>query len=145
MKKDQTPWSDEEKALVKRMSSEGYSSGDIVKSLRGRSRSAVIGIISRSGYERPGAPAHKNKPLARVGPRRVITKPAVSVRATPPVSVPLPKVPELPPECEPVPLEALTRTSCRFPVTSVLPYKFCGAHADGTYCAYHARVAVRAA
>ncbi len=53
----QNRWTEAEEAIVRRMHAEGYSATEISKTLKGRSRNAVIGLIHRKGMRSSGAQA----------------------------------------------------------------------------------------
>ena len=53
-------------------------------------------------------------------------------------TAPVPQIaPVIPPPPSGIPLEALTKTTCRWPLLDRAPQLFCGAHADGRYCKHH--------
>lgn len=59
------PWAEEELQLVAACWARGESASDIASRLRGRTRSAVIGIVNRNHYKR-GDSVAKSAPIHRV-------------------------------------------------------------------------------
>lgn len=71
----QTRWSDGELDVIRRMWAEGHSGAHIANTLGeagfNRSRSAVLGIVHRSGFKRDRVPVPEPKPVAPVAERKV--------------------------------------------------------------------------
>ncbi|WP_287994214.1 GcrA family cell cycle regulator [Acidiphilium sp.] len=145
--KKTVPWTAAEKDIVKQGWANGLSFSRIAARLKGRSRSAVCGLVQREGWNalRPSTPQRatevkisKRPPPAReTGPRRVLRSPdrQVAVAALkPPAAAP----PAPPPEALNLRLEDLGPGQCRYPVAGERPpYLFCGAPAQGSWCAHH--------
>jgi hypothetical protein len=55
-------WSPEQVRLVRDMWADGETSSDIAQHLRGKSRSAVIGIINRAGFKRRAGVPNRTQP-----------------------------------------------------------------------------------
>lgn len=57
-------WTPEQVRLVRDMWAEGETASDIAMRLRGKTRSAVIGIIQRSGFKRRAGVVKRTQPRA---------------------------------------------------------------------------------
>ena len=57
-------WTPEQVRLVRDLWADGETSGDIASQLRGKSRSAVIGIINRAGFKRRAGVPKRTQPRA---------------------------------------------------------------------------------
>jgi hypothetical protein len=101
----------------------------------GLTRNTVIGIAYRHGergQRRTKAQANnERRARERIAERR-------EKRPEPPKPVRQPKAVIKPVKPGGIPLEALTLTSCRWPITDNVPHRFCGCKAtDGPYCPDH--------
>lgn len=150
-------WTDERAALAKKLwTVDGYSASQIAKALGGGiSRNGVIGKLSRMGLVGGGAGARK--PASDLGVKRVAAAPTprrtyapriaaalkIASRGTVfeeaeacPARVVIPFRNELPGSAT---VLTIGRNQCRWPIGDPQDdgFTFCGAHADGTYCAEH--------
>ena len=100
----------------------------------GVTRNTVIGIAYRHGdpsrRRTKGQANTERRTRERIVERR-------EKRTQPPKPVRRPKAVISPVVPGGIPLEALTPTSCRWPITDTLPHRFCGCAAAGRYCAEH--------
>lgn len=145
-------WTQTEDDTLKALWVKGHSSYQISEELDRRSRAAVIGRAHRLGL-----PYHDDGPKNQAGKekRRDKQRQEFSVRSirrsgggtcskqSLPKSPRKMPVPEMAPNSQPVSIGQLDRGMCKWPVTAAAPHKFCGAPADGSYCAFHAKQAVR--
>ena len=145
-------WTQTEDETLTSLWVKGLSSSQISDELGRRSRSAVIGRAHRIGL-----PTHDDAPQFQSGKakRRDKQRQEFSVRTirrsaggtcskqSLPKSPRKMPAPILAPDSHPVAIEQLDRGMCKWPVTAAAPHKFCGAPADGSYCAFHADRAVR--
>ena len=134
-------WPPEQLDALRALWASGKSASVCAEQLGGRTRNAVIGMVHRLGLPkrqtrvggRVYGPAKPPKPKA--------PRPALPARIAPPVVVyaPLPRSAawEPLPGGEPVGLMGLVLNICKWPVTEDKPFRFCGAHTDGIYCAHH--------
>lgn len=134
-------WTDAKIATIKRMWAEGYSSGYIGNQV-GKSRNAVIGKLGRMGLV--GDPeANRKRALVReqAGRKRRMARQRTAAPISPPVVQKPPRVTPAP--ANGIPIEALTNTTCRWPVHDQLPGRYCGAHSHtGRYCPEHEALSV---
>jgi GcrA cell cycle regulator len=134
-------WTDTKIDTITRMWAEGYASSIIGQTV-GKSRNAVIGKLGRMGLM--GDPK-RNRARATARMQANKRRKEARVRGTVPVTAPAPVKPlrATPAPIEGILLEALTRTTCRWPVTEAAPHKFCGQHSEtGRYCPHHEHRAV---
>lgn len=145
-------WTQTEDETLTTLWVKGHSSRDISSELQGRSPHAVIGRAHRIGL-----PTHEDAPQFQAGKakRRDKQRKEFSVRsirrsaAGTSKKQSLPKKPRkadppaLAPNSQPVGIADLNRGMCRWPVTDGEPWKYCGAPADGSYCAFHKSLSVR--
>jgi GcrA cell cycle regulator len=130
-----TPWTTDDIATLRALRAVGLS-GSAIAERMGRTRSAVIGKMSRLGIPVPATriqlPRKPREPKMQLpqfiktifGPR-------------------LPPVPPQPLPPNPVTLFELEAGMCRYPVNDVGPFLFCGAPQikDCSYCGEHKRLA----
>lgn len=147
-----TAWTETEDNTLKALWVKGHSSYQISEELARRSRAAVIGRAHRLGL-----PYHDDGPKNQAGKekRRDKQRQEFSVRSIrrsaggTSKKQSLPKKPRkadppaLAPNSQPVGIADLNRGMCKWPVTDGEPWKYCGAPADGSYCAFHKSLSVR--
>ena len=136
-------WTDERIEVLKSMSAQGLSAGQIAEKLGGVSRNAVIGKLhrlQRGERSRPSRPARPHKALARVPApvrpaesREEVFRPMVA----PPTPPPMDREPG-----DPVGVSflALQEHMCRWPIgdPSSTSFGFCGDRiGHGSYCERH--------
>lgn len=132
-------WTDAKIDTITRMWAEGYSSGYIGTQV-GKTRNAVIGKLGRMGLI--GDPV-KNRQRAQDRDKAVRKRQEARARTAVPVlkapkPAPRTAIETPPPPPEGIPLEALTKHTCRWPLLDGVPQLFCGHHAeDGRYCPAH--------
>jgi hypothetical protein len=132
-------WTDQKIELTRQMWGEGYSTSQIASHV-GKSRNAVIGKIHRMGLQKmtrtEAIAANSHRERARAARERVRT--AAKDRPKPPPAV-KPALSKAVKPAKPggIPLEALTGTTCRWPITDNTPHMFCGRKAEGRYCVEH--------
>ncbi len=134
-------WTDAKIDTAARMWAEGYTSGCIGQAV-GKTRNAVIGKLGRMGLI--GLPA-ENRKRAVDRAQAIRQRRECRQRAAAPVAPPKAKKPPVakPAPPEGIPIEALTNTTCRWPVHDELPPRYCGQHSHtGRYCPEHERRAV---
>lgn len=160
-------WSDADKQLVADKLMEGLTASQIAAFLPGRTRNAVIGMVSRDkmlkaiGFTRKSGQNHgcgkyqqrgekpKRRNLPRAASARIRNLGVV-------FKLPEPKVPVIPvapirpgqPQIAGQPLSMLAPRRCRFAVNEAArhePHLFCGLPADGMYCEHHRRLAYQPA
>ena len=125
-------WTDSNLRLAAQMWADGYT-GAVIGEHIGKTRNAVIGKLHREGKI---GEAKAN--IARAVERDKATRKRREVRArvrAPVVSKPLPKA--KPEPVDGIPITALTKTTCRWPLLDNPPQLYCGRHADGQYCQHH--------
>ena len=138
-------WSAESVAAIRTLANEGHTGREI--GLRfGVSRNTIIGVCYRNAISLGGTGTITQKRVLNanvptLAQKRKEARQRRAVRLKAPELFALPAAPVAPPEG--VLLTDLARNQCRWPVTTALPHKFCGAHADGTYCAHHRSRACR--
>lgn len=146
-------WSDDRVDTLKRLWPDGQSASEIAKHLGGVSRNAVIGKVRRLGLSARGRPSAPGAPRPPKPPKPH----AVSQRRKPPAgaggfnyrtsSTPKPPVFVVPETAADGALTTLQLVTgrCRFPVGSAsgADQLFCGAAAEGRYCAHHRTVVYR--
>lgn len=137
-------WNSQNEALAARMWQDGYSYSDIARRV-GKSRNAIIGKLHRMGLnhanreessrraqERERARAARERVRGAAKPESAPRPPRTSARA---------KAAIQPAKPGGIPLEALTDTTCRWPITEVTPHRFCGCEAvNGPYCEAHTKL-----
>jgi hypothetical protein len=117
-----TRWSAESVSIIKTLAGEGYTAADIAPKF-GVSRNAIIGVCFRNKVKLPG--------LTRV--RWQQRRKEARQRQTAPLAVIA-----APPPAEGILVHELTNHTCRWPVHTALPGRYCGAHTDaGSYCEHH--------
>jgi hypothetical protein len=131
-------WSADSIDYIRTLANSGQSGREIAARF-GVTRNTIIGICHRNaialgGRRHSGSRSEKAQANA-VSPGLVLKRKEARQRTTAPVKrIDPPK----PPPVEGILFDALSRTSCRWPVTDALPHKFCGAHAEGgRYCPHH--------
>ena len=135
----QSRWSAESVSIIKTMAGEGRSGKEIAHQF-GVSRSAILGLCFRNAISLGGAGTRRQKYVANsnlptLAQKRKEARQRRAVRLKAPEAFALPAAPVAPPEG--ILLTDLARNMCRWPVTTALPHRFCGAHANGTYCEHH--------
>jgi hypothetical protein len=120
-------WTPDAIDYVRALAKEGKSGTQIASAL-GRTRCSVLGACFRNGIKISRGRVYRGSPT------RPKPEPAPYVLA-------LPAAPVAPPDG--ILLTDLARNQCRWPVTTALPHRFCGAHANGTYCEHHRSRAYR--
>lgn len=135
-------WNDADDADLRRMwDVEGLSSGDIGY-VMGRSRNSIIGRVRRLGLQMRDntktAPRIKPRKNYSQRPRRAVVLKLLPEALPGDLRPLLGSAWEALPDVAPVALVDLESSMCRWPIGEAKPYLFCGAHADGSYCAYHA-------
>lgn len=135
-------WDDDEIRVLKRSWIDGFSASDIAMTLNsGKSRNAVLGKAHRliaAGELPRRAPPKPARPAKAKGPAaRKRAGATVALVRTPRPIPPAPSMTHL------ICTEALTATTCRWPIGDPkLPgFGFCGAEAGETYCPYHRALA----
>ena len=155
-------WNDENVELLKTYWKEGLSASQIADKLgKDFTKNAVIGKVHRLKIQTEGnrtpRPRAAAKPRAASRgvsrPRRIAARNTARsmdhVFASRLHHDPIPEIPFLLPDTDKyghsVALMALDGKSCKWPVGDPLSndFRFCGAHADGTYCEHHQMVAYR--
>lgn len=133
-------WTDAKIDTITRMWAEGYSSGYISKQV-GKTRCAVIGKLGRMGLVGDRA---KNLQRAQLRDKASRKRQEARTRTARTIKPPQPQktVASLPEAFEQlwdgIPLEALTKHTCRWPLLDRTPQLFCGGHTDdGRYCQHH--------
>lgn len=142
----QTRWTDGELEVIRRMWAEGHTASHIANTLGeagfNRTRSAVMGIVHRMGFERDRIPAPEPKPVAPASERKAKEPKAAKQpprKRAPKEAGPPKKPPPAEPEPEVVPAPAprpvspaggvalvdLEHWHCRR-VVAEHPYRFCG-------------------
>lgn len=132
----QTPWTEEEKAVVKAGRKKGMAASAIASQLPGRTRNSVVALAHREGYDTP-VPAgwtnvrhHGHRKVAAGNPDVLVVKEAPKVQPLPP---PLPPAPD----ALNLPLEELGRKACHYVVSAPgEPYRYCGAPGH-PWCEHH--------
>jgi GcrA cell cycle regulator len=139
-------WPPEQLELLEQLWASGKSASVCAETIGGRTRNAVIGMVHRLGL-----PKRRTR---HVGPQIRPAKPPKpkAPRAALPARIALPVVVYAPlprsaaweplPGTQPVGLMDLGASMCRWPVTVDRPWLFCGAAADGVYCAAHSALSV---
>lgn len=156
-------WNDENIELLKKYWMEGFSASQVAERLgKEFTKNAVIGKIHRLKIQnegnrtpRPRVAASKPRTASRgvSRPRRIAARSTARtmdhVFASRLHHDPIPEIPFLLPDTDKyghsVALMALDSKSCKWPVGDPLSqnFRFCGAHAEGTYCEHHQSVAYR--
>lgn len=133
-------WTDEKVCTITRMWGEGHSSATIGREI-GKSRNAVIGKLGRMGLI---GDADANRQLAKT--RTAACKRRQESLARPRAPVPPRPIPKAKSEpTDGIPLEALTKTTCRWPLLDNPPQLYCGKHTEtGQYCPEHSKRAFSA-
>lgn len=135
-------WDDSDDAQLRRMwNEEGLSSGDIGY-VMGRTRNSVISRVRRLGLQMRA----NVKTAPRIKPRKNYSERPRRAKVLKLLPMPLPgdvrpllgSAWDALPGVTPVALVDLESGMCRWPIGEATPYLFCGAHADGSYCPYHA-------
>jgi len=139
-------WSHDRVTLLSRLWGDGLSASQIARQLGGVTRNAVIGKVHRLGLSGRGAPSApraiaprpmRPRPSRRAAPSR----PAKAVR---PDLMSAPAAPEGPGLVDN--LVHLGAHACKWPIGDPKSpgFSFCGADAEGPYCAVHKVLGVRA-
>lgn len=128
-------WSYKRIEVLKKLWQDGATASDIASALGGGvTRSAVLGKIHHLGLKRPRAP-----PACLPKPE-VVTTSTSPVGGVPEPSTPLPSDPFTTQAPLMLSLMELSGATCRWPVGSGDPQRFCGHPVgDGVYCAEHAQ------
>lgn len=151
-----SPWTVERELTVRRLWKAGHSAGEINLELGGTTRNAVVGKLFRMGLtkgDRAEGVEIKCLPGARTAGAKVQRRPdgfrrKPDKRLANPVQqlfkAPTPvAILDIPPH-ERVPLLALTKKGCRYPIGDprAADFGFCnGERAAGlSYCGFHARI-----
>jgi GcrA cell cycle regulator len=136
-------WGADEIKAIRRLARAGCSSAQIAAEF-GATRNAIIGICHRQGIPLGGSDPCPKRRAACSNAKNVLKAAQKRKEARQRLTAPLVvEMPEPAPARKPVPsegilLEALTKSSCRWPFGDHAPFKFCGAHADcGPYCPEH--------
>jgi GcrA cell cycle regulator len=151
-------WSERRVAALKAMHGRGDTYSRIGAALR-VTRSAISGMVSRLGLDRPGrAPRSSKKPAARraavrdrpvpVEPARpaplVVARPPANLLRPAPVA-PAPRLRPEPAECRRITLMELRETTCRWPLGDPrsAEFRYCGARSvpAAPYCPHHSALA----
>ncbi|CAB4140996.1 GcrA cell cycle regulator [uncultured Caudovirales phage] len=143
-----TRWSAESITAIRTLANEGHTGREI--GLRfGVSRNTIIGVCYRNAISLGGTGTLTQKRVLNANvPTLAQKRKEARQRRAVRLKAPEPQVqnctsPRFNTAPEGVPLTDLTRNQCRWPVTTALPHRFCGAHADGTYCEHHRSRAYR--
>ena len=149
-------WSDAEKKEICRLYVSGKSAREIAKiydnPMRRVTRNMMIGIIQRNlpkkRAEPPkgplSAPSASFRPRSSNGaPKRPAAPKQAQFKPLPPAAEKLPLAPR---SGQPIPLEALTSQTCRWPIGDPQHYeafRFCGASCQlgDSYCGAHKKMA----
>ncbi|GLS29935.1 GcrA cell cycle regulator [Mesorhizobium albiziae] len=160
-------WNEAQKAEIIKAFFETGDSASVIASRYGCSRNAIIGLAHRHRARNGIAPQTRaavgrsthRKPQGKPTARPVTKRPALAIgksaafaagRAgtamlTKEFAAIGVRLLPLPPTARSVPLVELAAGECRFSVTPHHAgrdqHRFCGAPADGSYCAHHARLA----
>ena len=128
-----TPWTPDDIATLRALRAMGLSSSAIAARM-GRTRSAVIGKMSRLGIPVPAKLIQRKLMEPKMQLPQFI-KTIFGPRLPPAPPQPLPP--------NPVTLFELEAGMCRYPVNDVSPFLFCGAPQleDCSYCVEHKRLA----
>lgn len=134
-------WTAKTEALAAQMWKDGHSAKEIVPFV-GKSRSAIIGKLHRMGLQHgnraEAVKRNQERELTRAARNRVRGSVKPESVSRPPRTVAKLKAVIKPVKPGGIPLEALTATSCRWPITENVPHRFCGCKAtDGPYCPEH--------
>lgn len=135
------PWTDDEDALLRKMLGDGASAGDVSRALA-RSRSSIIGRAHRQKITLTRVSWRaSDKELTLKSKFKAAPRPRISKRQEGPKSLAAP-VPA--PENDPVRMEDLEHSHCRYPIwphdkSGAPDYLHCGAKRDevGAYCRFH--------
>lgn len=126
-------WSAETVNHIRTLAGEGLSGREIAAGL-GVTRNVVIGICHRNKIQLGGVGTSRQK--YQVNSRTqllALKRKEARRRRSLPVSSPAPA-----PVTEGILVQDLTPNTCRWPVHTVLPGRYCGAHTDsGSYCDHH--------
>lgn len=133
-------WTDAKVRLIAQMWTDGYP-GSVIAEHVAKSRAAVIAKLHRMGKV---GDADHNKNRAQVRAKAGRKRHEAMARTRGPVmSQPLPAA--KPEPSDGIPLQALTKTTCRWPLLDNPPQLYCGRHtATGQYCPHHSERAFTA-
>lgn len=144
---DNSPWTDERIATLKRMWGEGATRSQIAAALGGGiSRNAVIGKAHRLGLaSRPSPIIRDGRPSPMKGKRRARSLNADAATSAAAARKRQVAAPEPPKVQGYVPRPRISSRECAWPEGEALPYRFCGAPTvEGKpYCTDHCRLAYR--
>lgn len=142
-------WTDDRVNTLRKLCAEGLAFSRIAERL-GTTRSAVIGKASRMRIGKSPSLPSRQKPVTKFG-KQILTPPHVrklrdfeaKMKAAAPKQEPKQKVVDGAPAPLMIPLLDLTETSCRWPVSSEPPHKFCGHEkvSGSSYCSFHSALA----
>lgn len=141
--KPHTKWTPERVAAVRDLAGAGCSGNEIAACF-GVTRNTIIGVCWRNKIPLGGADPDPKRRSACANARARIASKRQEVRTR--TTAPVPQVAKAsPPPPAGIPLEALTKTTCRWPLLDGVPQLFCGGHTDdGRYCQHHTARSVSA-
>lgn len=141
-------WNEANVETLRKLCAEGLAFSRIAERL-GTTRSAVIGKASRMRIGKSPAVPSRQKPVTKFG-KQILTPPHVrklrdfeaKMKAAP-KQEPKQQVVEGAPAPLMLDLLDLTEASCRWPVSSEPPHKFCGHEkvSGSSYCSFHSALA----
>ena len=133
--KPHSKWTPERVDVIRELAIAGCSGNEIAACFN-VTRNTIIGVCWRNKIPLGGSNPDPKRRAACAGARMKIASKRQEVRTR--TTAPVPQIaPVIPPPPTGIPLEALTKTTCRWPLLDRAPQLFCGAHADGRYCAHH--------
>lgn len=141
--KPNTKWTPDRVSAIRDLAASGCSGNEIAACFN-VTRNTIIGVCWRNKIPLGGANPDPKRRAACAGAVQRIASKRKEVRTR--ITAPVPKVaPVVPPPASGIALEALTKTTCRWPLLDRAPQLFCGGHTDdGRYCQHHAAKAVSA-
>lgn len=144
--RDAPDWSDAEKSQMSSLWKDGLSGSQIAREMPARSRAAVLGMARRLGL--PARPQPARAPITRAsksalerGVRQRINRVVVEgVKLSADMRQLRGRAWEALNGVVPVSLLDLAPGMCKWPIGEGKPFLFCGADAEGSYCATHAEI-----
>lgn len=132
-----TKWTPERVSMIRELAAAGCSGMEIADCMS-VTRNMIIGVCWRNQIPLGGADPDPKRRSACANARSRIASKRQEVRTRTTAPVPRLAAPAPPAPTEGIPLEALTKTTCRWPLLNQVPQLFCGQHSDaGRYCPVH--------
>lgn len=151
-------WTGDEKAAIIKAFSEKGESASVIARRHGTTRNAILGVVHRHRLKSGLAPRPPKVAAAATARRKQTLRPAdrrggimaaqrfgkSAALVADHSGIFADHVVMVPPIARAVPIADLSDGECRFAVTPhharPTEHRFCGAPADGSFCAHHARI-----